>query len=469
MKRKNISNNKIKDSKIVGKSSNSSNSKIKDSKIVGKSSNSNDLVNLNKKDALNLLKQSYNDIDVLKMEKKIYKQQLEYYERELLNLKENCADADSILFYDYGTIINHNDDWNDVHVSMVRFNEYTEVISKSGKWFEPLKKNNNFFLPSKFRVDLELIEYNPTLKVILLNSNGKVSSTEIGGSENFNAKCNLTIAYYEGNIKIRINDKIINKKADLGNDGIRIRFDMWGGDKLKFKNLIIWGNSIDIQNNKLRFCPICGTFSKFDQWGNSESCPKCKSLERHRFAYLLFKYKFHNILFNQNIKFLHFAPEDCLYDFFNEKRNIDYFPVDLNPENWGVKIRDQVNMESIPYESNTFDMIYHSHVLEHVPNDTVAMNELYRVLKPNGYCVIMVPINFSFNETLEKEEYDTPELREKYYGQYDHLRYYAMDIVNKLESVGFNVEPIFSESLFDFKNEMELYKINHDVAFICKK
>ena len=44
-----------------------------------------------------------------------------------------------------------------------------------------------------------------------------------------------------------------------------------------------------------------------------------------------------------------------------------------------------------------------------------------------------------------------------------------MDIVNKLESVGFNVEPIFSESLFDFKNEMELYKINHDVAFICKK
>ena len=126
-------------------------------------------------------------------------------------------------------------------------------------------------------------------------------------------------------------------------------------------------------------------------------------------------------------------------------------------------------MESIAYESNTFDMIYHSHVLEHVPNDIVAMNELYRVLKPNGYCVILVPINFSLNETLEKEEYNTPELREKYYGQHDHVRYYAMDIVNKLKYVGFDVSPIFSEEIFEFETEMDLYKINHDVAFICKK
>ena len=428
---------------------------------------SNDLKKL--EDTISSLKQCYEDKNNLIMEKNTYKQQKEFYKNELSKLKENCENFNSILFYDYGTIINHNDEWNDNYVSMIRSNEYTLINSQSGKWFEPLKNNTNFFLPSKFRVDLELIEFDPTLKIILLNSMGKTFLTELEYSENSNGTCNLTIIYNEGKVKICINDRITNKKTDLGNSGIGIRFDLWAGKKLKFKKFVIWGNSRDIENQRVGFCPICGNFSEFTQYGNSEFCPKCKSLERHRFAYLLFKDKFRDILFNKNIKFLHFAPEECLYDFFNEKHNIDYFPVDLNPENYGVKIRDEVNMESISYESNTFDIIYHSHVLEHVPKDIVAMKELYRVLKPNGYCVIMVPINFSLNETLEKEEYNTPELREKYYGQHDHVRYYAMDIVNKLESVGFNVEPIFSEEIFDFKSEMELYKINHDVAFICKK
>lgn len=432
-------------------------------------SNFNNLENLDKQEIITLLKQGHEDINALKRENDVYKQQIGDYKKELFKLKENCKNLNSILFHDYGTLINHNNEWNDAHVTMIRSNEYTSVYSKSGKWFEPLKNNNNFFLPSKFRVDLELIEYNPTLNIILLNSKGKTLSTEIGYSENLAGRGNLTILYNEGEVKISVNDKIINKKMDLGSDGIGIRFDMWGGNNLKFKNLIIWSNSIDIQNKKVRFCPICGTFSEFLQSGNSEFCPKCKSLERHRFAYLLFKYKFYDILFNKKIKFLHFAPEECLYGFFNEKQNIDYYPVDLNPENYGVKIRDKVNMEYISYESNKFDMIYHSHVLEHVPNDVAAMKELYRVLKPDGNCIIFVPINFSLNKTLEKEEYNTPELREKYYGQHDHVRYYAMDIVDKLEYVGFNVELIFSEDIFNLKSERDLYKINHDVAFICKK
>ena len=446
------------------------NEKMENTKLnISSDSSFFDFEKLTIKEIFNLLLQYNEDIDALKIENNNFKQQIDNYQTEIFQLKEIGESRNHILFYDFGTIINHNDEWNDANISMVRSEEYTSVFSNSGKWFEPIKNNNNFFLPSKFRVDLELIEYNPSLKIILSNINGELLESEIGYSENFGGKGHLSIIYDNGDLKTSINGEIINKKMDLGNDGISIRFDMWAGEKLKFKEFIIQTNLNQSNNSKIRFCPICGNFSEFLPVGNSEFCPKCKSLERHRFVYLLFKEKFKNILSNQEIKLLHFAPEKCMYDFFSNKENIDYFPVDLNAENFGVEMRGNENMESISYDNDTFDIIYHCHVLEHVPKDITAMSELYRVLKPNGFCVILVPINFSLTETLEKEEYNTPELREKYYGQHDHLRYYAMDIVDKLEYVGFHVETVFSEDLFDFKNEMDVYKIAHDVAFVCKK
>lgn len=225
-------------------------------------------------------------------------------------------------------------------------------------------------------------------------------------------------------------------------------------------------------NFSKKFCPICGTFSEFLPGPNNRldaRCPTCDSLERHRLIHLLFNKQFKNIFFNKDIKLLHFAPEEIFHKFFTRLPNIDYYPVDLFPENFQYKIRDKVNMESIIYEDNMFDVIYNSHVLEHVPNDIAAMNELYRVLKPGGYCITLVPINFSFKETLEKEEYNTPELRKKYYGQEDHLRFYSMDVVDKLESVGFKIDMITTEDILDFEIEKKIYNIPHDVVFICRK
>jgi ubiquinone/menaquinone biosynthesis C-methylase UbiE len=36
----------------------------------------------------------------------------------------------------------------------------------------------------------------------------------------------------------------------------------------------------------------------------------------------------------------------------------------------------------LPFEDNQYDVILCNHVLEHIPDDTKAMQELYRVLKP---------------------------------------------------------------------------------------
>ena len=146
-------------------------------------------------------------------------------------------------------------------------------------------------------------------------------------------------------------------------------------------------------------------------------------------------------IFDKNIKMLHFAPERVLSEIFRKKENIDYLPVDLNPNMHDVK--EKMDIQDIKYDDNTLDIIYCSHVLEHVENDKKAMEELYRVLKPQGRAIIQVPINSNYKETLEYPTINTPQLREEYYGQSDHLRYYGLDFKEKLENVGFKVSDNF--------------------------
>jgi len=128
-----------------------------------------------------------------------------------------------------------------------------------------------------------------------------------------------------------------------------------------------------------------------------------------------------------NIKLLHFAAERGIYDKFISLPHIDYYPVDFNPLK--RRIRDVVDIQHIQYESNMFDALICSHVLEHIPDDRKAISELYRVLKPGGTAYILVPISHKLEATLENPEYDTPELRTEHYGQFDHVRRYGKDFI----------------------------------------
>lgn len=224
------------------------------------------------------------------------------------------------------------------------------------------------------------------------------------------------------------------------------------------------------------FCPICSKYLEFEPFGPSKrkraQCPECGSLERHRLIYLLFKKEYGTQLNENSIKLLHFAPEEVFYNIFNNKKNIDYYPVDINPElfeSTDIEIREKVDMEDMPYDDNEFDFIYNGHVLQCVKDDNNAIKELYRVLKPGGVCIILVPINKSSDKTLEKEEYNTAELRKKYYGDKHHFRYYSMDLFGKLEYYGFDVEVADDEYILDFDFEKDLYNVFKNEVFICKK
>lgn len=49
------------------------------------------------------------------------------------------------------------------------------------------------------------------------------------------------------------------------------------------------------------------------------------------------------------------------------------------------------NAYSLPFEDNSFDKIIAAEVMEHLPEDTLAMAELTRVLKPGGIIAVSVP------------------------------------------------------------------------------
>jgi ubiquinone/menaquinone biosynthesis C-methylase UbiE len=52
----------------------------------------------------------------------------------------------------------------------------------------------------------------------------------------------------------------------------------------------------------------------------------------------------------------------------------------------------RVDIQDMPFEDNTYDLVRCSHVLEHVPDDRRALSEIRRILAPNGIAVIQVPL-----------------------------------------------------------------------------
>lgn len=70
-------------------------------------------------------------------------------------------------------------------------------------------------------------------------------------------------------------------------------------------------------------------------------------------------------------------------------------------------------------------------------DDTKAINEVYRILKPGGVFITMVPICEGWDQTYENPAIKTVEMRELHFGQFDHVRFYGRDFIKRLERAGF--------------------------------
>jgi len=188
--------------------------------------------------------------------------------------------------------------------------------------------------------------------------------------------------------------------------------------------------------------PIDGkNFKMFLPYGygnqrNNVLSPSTLSLERHRLLWLYLQNE--TDFFTAKKRVLHFAPEQCFLKRFKNLKNIDYTTTDLESPIADVK----ADICNLPFEDNSYDIILCNHVLEHIPDDTKAMQELYRVMKPGGYGVFQIPQDLTRDITFEDDSITDKKERAAIFGQYDHVRIYGRDYFNKLRSIGFKVEEI---------------------------
>jgi len=105
------------------------------------------------------------------------------------------------------------------------------------------------------------------------------------------------------------------------------------------------------------------------------------------------------------------------------------------------------------YNDNQFDFFICSHVLEHVSDDRKALCELYRILKPQGLGILMVPIILGLAEIDEDPSIKDESERWRRFGQHDHVRLYSKNgFIRRVRETGFFIhqygKEYFGEMLF---------------------
>ena len=205
--------------------------------------------------------------------------------------------------------------------------------------------------------------------------------------------------------------------------------------------------------------PIDGkSYRKFLPYGYGKQrenalSPGTLSLERHR--QMWFYLKNETDFFTKNYKVLHIAPEQEFLRKFKKMKNLEYTSADLFSPIVDVK----ADILDLPFEDESFDVIFCNHVLEHIIDDKKAMSELYRVMKKGGWGILQVPMKNSLEKTYEDFTITDPKERQKHFGQYDHVRWYGMDYFERLKSVGFSVDINFYSQKFS-KEEKKRFGLN---------
>lgn len=197
-------------------------------------------------------------------------------------------------------------------------------------------------------------------------------------------------------------------------------------------------------------CNLCGWQGRHlisDNWHPHTICPQCSSQVRHRLlAAAIYRPGLKELAHLTDGKaVLHFAPEAVLRNLVasaaTEYRTADFLRPDVDLQ------VDMCNMSAIA--DGAFEVVIACDVLEHVPDDGQALDELARILKPGGWAILTVPQKDGLATTYEDPEITTEKGRLDAFGQEDHLRIYGDDFSALLERHGFSVTTVNERSFSD--------------------
>lgn len=208
-------------------------------------------------------------------------------------------------------------------------------------------------------------------------------------------------------------------------------------------------------------CPCCGFHGKFESTGLrlrlDARCPACGALERHRLLALAMARGFVDFR-GQDV--LHFAPDAIIVRMVADQAPASNATADLEPGR-----ADQIlNIENLALADASLDRIICSHVLEHV-DDQRALAELWRVLRPGGQIVIMLPVIEAWATTYEDAALATPADRERHFGQWDHLRWFGADVRQRITAQRFKCREFVADGPDSARHNL----IRGETVFLAEK
>lgn len=213
---------------------------------------------------------------------------------------------------------------------------------------------------------------------------------------------------------------------------------------------------------KWRFCPICEAAKPIIRLNDNEigiRCTACRSSVVSMSMASVIRSEYANL---QNINAYELSARGPLVEYLKRQcKNL------TTSEYYADKNRGEVHndvlcqdVQNLTFDSNSFDLSTSTDVFEHVPDDSLGLKNIYRILKPAGKAIFTVP--FWGYETVQratlgkngKLEYLLPP---EYHGdpistsgRILAFRNYGSDILNLLEDVDFKCPKLVSPDLPDF-------------------
>lgn len=196
-------------------------------------------------------------------------------------------------------------------------------------------------------------------------------------------------------------------------------------------------------------CPICGP-SLFVRLADNEIAVRCLRCRSTPITLSLVSVLRSLVPILQNKKIFELSSRGALVRFLRKEKAVltlsEFFPdTPAGSFSNGVQCQD---IQSLTYESESFDICTSTEVFEHVPDDHRGFGEIARVLNPGGLLVFTVPLS-SERDTVERAaltrgriihllepEYHGDRIRGD--GKVLCFRNYGTDIVERLLRAGFS-------------------------------
>ncbi|HET9422593.1 MAG TPA: class I SAM-dependent methyltransferase [Nocardioides sp.] len=199
--------------------------------------------------------------------------------------------------------------------------------------------------------------------------------------------------------------------------------------------------AVDLADYPRRYCPACNSvvkreFRKGPGGRPDAACPRCGSLERHRFLAVLLGL-LRPALGDIDV-LLEVAPSRQTTPLLAELGARHHLRTDLG---FDSRLVDALtDLTRLPHRDGSIDLLVCYHVLEHISDDRAAMGEIARVLSPGGAALLQVP--WRPGTRTDEDPDASPDERLARFGQEDHVRYYGDDFETRLMEAGLSLRRV---------------------------